>query len=83
MRVIPFNAWQYAETNLWASLVDQVIRKSNEERLAPDPPEVTEANRLAEQADRQRRPQLAGGDQGGQREGVAVGVQQVLAGPVV
>ena len=46
-----------------------------DERLARSP--------VTEQADRQRRPQLAGGDQGGQREGVAVGVQQVLAGPVV
>jgi hypothetical protein len=24
---VPFNAWHYAETNLWATLVDQVLRK--------------------------------------------------------
>jgi hypothetical protein len=51
VRVIPFNAWHYAETNLWASLVDQVIRKIEPEQLAPAVPEVTEANRLAEQAE--------------------------------
>ncbi len=51
VRVIPFNAWHYAETNLWASLVDQVIRKIEPEQLAPAIPEVTEANRLAGQAE--------------------------------
>ena len=51
VRVIPFNAWHYAETNLWASLVDQVIRKIEPDRLAPAVPEVTEANRLAAQAE--------------------------------
>jgi len=51
VRVIPFNAWHYAETNLWASLVDQVIRKIEPEQLSPAVPEVTEANRLADQAD--------------------------------
>ena len=25
--IVSFNAWHYAETNLWASLVDQVLRK--------------------------------------------------------
>jgi hypothetical protein len=51
--MIPFNAWHYAETNLWASLVDQVIRKIEPEQLAPAVPEVTEANRLAKQAEDQ------------------------------
>ena len=51
VRVIPFNAWHYAETNLWASLVDQVIRKIEPDQLAPAVPEVTEANRLAGQAE--------------------------------
>jgi len=51
VRVIPFNAWHYAETNLWASLVDQVIRKIEPEQPAPAVPEVTEANRLADQAE--------------------------------
>ena len=51
VRVIPFNAWHYAETNLWASLVDQVIRKIEPDQQAPPVPEVTEANRLADQAE--------------------------------
>ena len=34
VRVVPFNAWHYAETNLWASLVDQVIRKIEPEQPA-------------------------------------------------
>ena len=51
VRVIPFNAWHYAETNLWASLVDQVIRKIEPEQPSPVVPEVTEANRLAGQAE--------------------------------
>ena len=62
VHVIPFNAWHYAETNLWASLVDQVIRKvtqvtkkSEQGQLALDVPEVTEAKRLAEQAEDERR----------------------------
>lgn len=48
--VIPFNAWHYAETNLWASLVDQVITKIEPEQPPPAVPEVTEANRLVDQA---------------------------------
>jgi len=52
--VIPFNAWHYAETNLWASLVDQVIRKIEPEQPAPAVPEITEANRLADQAEDER-----------------------------
>jgi hypothetical protein len=56
VRVISFNAWHYAETNLWASLVDQVIRKmdTEPEQPPPDVPEVAEANRLAEQAEDER-----------------------------
>ncbi|GLY97511.1 P-loop NTPase fold protein [Actinoplanes sp. NBRC 103695] len=27
VQVVEFNAWHYAETNLWASLVDQVLRR--------------------------------------------------------
>ena len=51
--VIPvrFNAWHYAETNLWASLVDQVIRKIEPRQQAPDVVEVTEADRRATAAD--------------------------------
>jgi len=51
VRVIPFNAWHYAETNLWASLVDQVIRKIEPEQPAPAVPEVTQANRAAGEAE--------------------------------
>ena len=29
IKVIPFNAWQYAEVDLWASLVDAVLREIN------------------------------------------------------
>jgi hypothetical protein len=50
--VIEFNAWHYAEANLWASLVDQVL-----EAIAPiaspvSPPEVTEATEKARAAQR-------------------------------
>jgi hypothetical protein len=55
VRVIPFNAWHYAETNLWASLVDQVIRKIDPEKPPPAVPEVTEAYRLADQAENECR----------------------------
>lgn len=48
--VVPFNAWHYAETNLWASLVDQVLHE-----IAPPEigalPEVAEADRAASSAD--------------------------------
>jgi len=48
--VVPFNAWHYAETNLWASLVDQVLHE-----IAPPEigslPEVAEADRAASDAD--------------------------------
>jgi KAP family P-loop domain len=48
--VIEFNAWHYAEANLWASLVDRVL-----EVIAPlaspiSPPEVTDATERAQQA---------------------------------
>ncbi|GAA1874392.1 hypothetical protein GCM10009687_47920 [Asanoa iriomotensis] len=46
---VPFNAWHYAETNLWASLVDQVLRK-----IAPPDvkkiPEIEDADRRAADA---------------------------------
>ncbi|MFF5296427.1 P-loop NTPase fold protein [Paractinoplanes globisporus] len=47
--VVPFNAWHYAETNLWASLVDQVLQAIRPS-AGPSPrlsPAVTEAERLA------------------------------------
>jgi hypothetical protein len=50
--LVRFNAWHYAETNLWASLVDQVISKMKIEPQpsAPVLAEVTEADQLAEAA---------------------------------
>jgi hypothetical protein len=51
VRVIPFNAWHYAETNLWASLVDQVIRTITPEQPVCDVREVSEAKSLAEAAE--------------------------------
>jgi hypothetical protein len=47
--IVTFNAWHYAETNLWASLVDQVLQK-----IAPPAietiPEVQQALRQAADA---------------------------------
>lgn len=51
VRVIPFNAWHYAETNLWASLVDQVIQTIAPEQSVSDVREVSEAKSLAESAE--------------------------------
>ncbi|HET9080895.1 MAG TPA: P-loop NTPase fold protein, partial [Trebonia sp.] len=48
---IPFNAWHYAETNLWASLVDQVIQTIAPEQSVSDVREVSEAKSLAESAE--------------------------------
>ena len=50
VRVIRFNAWHYAETNLWASLVDQVIQTIVPEPAVCDVREVSEAQSLAENA---------------------------------
>ncbi|MEU4236736.1 P-loop NTPase fold protein [Actinoplanes sp. NPDC026619] len=55
---VPFNAWHYAETNLWASLVDAVLRKVAP-RPAADLPEVQEAQRLVAEADTEQE-RLAG-----------------------
>jgi hypothetical protein len=51
VRVIPFNAWHYAETNLWASLVDQVIQTIAPEQSVSDVREVSEAKSLAKSAE--------------------------------
>jgi hypothetical protein len=51
VRVIRFNAWHYAETNLWASLVDQVIQTIVPEPAVCDVREVSEAQSLAENAE--------------------------------
>ncbi len=50
VRVIEFNAWHYAETDLWASLVDQVLREISPQTAAVPSPEVTEATELADRA---------------------------------
>jgi hypothetical protein len=50
VHVIPFNAWHYAETNLWASLVDQVIRTIAPGRPVSAVREVSEATSLADNA---------------------------------
>ncbi|MEV6598690.1 P-loop NTPase fold protein [Actinoplanes sp. NPDC051346] len=44
--IVTFNAWHYAETNLWASLVDQVLRKVVPPAIE-DIPEVEQALRQA------------------------------------
>lgn len=51
IRVVQFNAWQYAETNLWASLVDQVLQKIAPVKSPPEPPEVATAIDLAAEAE--------------------------------
>ena len=50
--VVRFNAWHYAETNLWASLVNEVLRKiaPSMEPVEPDPPEIVTAREVASQA---------------------------------
>jgi hypothetical protein len=43
IEVVEFNAWQYAEANLWASLVDRVLQVIAPVRPPAVPPEVSEA----------------------------------------
>lgn len=54
IKVVEFNAWQYAETNLWASLVDRVLREIAEFPVLapPSPPEVSQAEEEAAKASR-------------------------------
>lgn len=48
VRVVRFNAWQYAEVNLWASLVDEVLSE-----IGPvTPPQEPEHVQLADEAAR-------------------------------
>ena len=44
--IVRFNAWHYAETNLWASLVDEVLRKIGPAAPISPPPEVGKAEEL-------------------------------------
>ncbi|HEX4863113.1 MAG TPA: P-loop NTPase fold protein, partial [Acidimicrobiales bacterium] len=46
VRQVRFNAWHYAETNLWASLVDEVLRKIGPAAPVSPPPEVGKAEEL-------------------------------------
>ncbi|MEV6631974.1 P-loop NTPase fold protein [Actinoplanes sp. NPDC051470] len=51
--VVEFNAWHYAETNLWASLVDQVLRRITERQDVVDAlPDVVQVDREADAAAR-------------------------------
>jgi hypothetical protein len=43
VEVVRFNAWHYAETNLWASLVDEVLRK-----IGPAAPAATQPQAVAQ-----------------------------------
>lgn len=47
IEVVEFNAWQYAEANLWASLVDRVLQVIAPVRPPAVPPEVSEADTRA------------------------------------
>jgi hypothetical protein len=50
IEVVEFNAWQYAEANLWASLVDRVLQVIAPVRPPAAPPEVSEADTRATDA---------------------------------
>lgn len=50
VRVVEFNAWHYAEANLWASLVDQVLAAIAPVASPVSPPEVVDATAQAQQA---------------------------------
>ena len=51
LRIVEFNAWQYAESNLWASLVDAVLRGIGPLRDPEPSAEVTDARTRAAQAE--------------------------------
>jgi KAP-like P-loop domain-containing protein len=51
VKVVPFNAWHYAETNLWASLVDEVLVKIGPAAEVPPPTEVSQAQKDAADAE--------------------------------
>jgi hypothetical protein len=50
LRVVPFNAWHYAETNLWASLVDAVLKEIGKEIQPEEAEEVKRAEASLEEA---------------------------------
>lgn len=63
VQVVEFNAWHYAETNLWASLVDQVLRRiTSKPDVVDEMPDVARADRqvdAAAEAEGQSRTELA------------------------
>ncbi len=68
LRVVEFNAWQYSETNLWASLVDAVLRAIGPLQAPPPPHEVAEAQARQQEAEARKKAtteQLREGEGGG------------------
>jgi KAP family P-loop domain len=51
LRVVRFNAWQYAEVNLWASLVDEVLTGIGPVRPKEPSPQVQQAEDAAREAE--------------------------------
>ncbi len=51
VKVVRFNAWQYAEVNLWASLVDEVLREIGPLPRTQPPEQVTTARKAATAAE--------------------------------
>jgi hypothetical protein len=51
VRVVRFNAWQYAEVNLWASLVDEVLSEIGPVTPPQEPEHVQEADKAARKAE--------------------------------
>jgi len=51
VRVVRFNAWQYAEVNLWASLVDEVLTEIGPVPPAQEPEHVQQAEEAAREAE--------------------------------
>ena len=51
VKVVRFNAWQYAEVNLWASLVDEVLREIGPLPPAQPPEQVARAKEAANDAE--------------------------------
>lgn len=51
LRVVRFNAWQYAEVNLWASLVDEVLSEIGPVTQPQESPYVQQAAKAASKAE--------------------------------
>ncbi|MDP9318332.1 MAG: P-loop NTPase fold protein [Actinomycetota bacterium] len=48
VKIVKFNAWRYVESNLWASLVDHVLREITSANPPLEPQRLTEARREME-----------------------------------